>query len=286
MVVTRLMGGLGNQMFQYAAGRRLAFMLDTELKLDNSWFDGSNERVYSLAYFNIQECMATQEEVSTLNPRNSGILEKLVKKLRGVKSTYFHEKYFHFDPELLALPDGIYLDGYWQSEKYFIDIENILRQEFTIKFPQSGANRLLADQIADCESVSLHIRRGDYVSSPTTGKVHGVCRLDYYDRCVEQLVRNVDKPHFFIFSDEPEWARKNINITYPTVIVDHNKSDSYEDLRLMSQCKYHIIANSSFSWWAAWLDNKNSKVVFGPKQWFKSAEINTKDLIPDSWIQL
>ncbi len=273
-------------MFQYAAGRRLAFMLDTELKLDNSWFDGSNERVYSLEYFNIQECMATQEEVSTLNPRNSGILEKLVKKLRGAKSTYFHEKHFHFDPELLTLPDGIYLDGYWQSEKYFIDIENIIRQELTIKFPQSGVNRLLADQIADCESVSLHIRRGDYVSRPATRQVHGVCRLDYYDRCVKQLARNVDKPHFIIFSDEPEWARKNINTTYPTVIVDHNKSHSYEDLRLMSQCKYHIIANSSFSWWAAWLNNKKNKIVLCPKQWFKNAEISTKDLIPGSWMQL
>ncbi|MBT9150861.1 MAG: O-antigen biosynthesis glycosyltransferase WbnK [candidate division WS2 bacterium] len=135
--------------------------------------------------------------------------------------------------------------------------------------------------------MSLHIRRGDYVFNLHTNQFHGTCDLDYYFRCVEYLTTKVKNPHFFIFSDEPEWARNNLKLSYPTTLVDHNEADkNYEDLRLMSQCKYHIIANSTFSWWGAWLSQNPEKIVFAPKRWLKSDDYNPKDLMPDKWIKV
>lgn len=292
MVITRLIGGLGNQMFQYAVGRRLAHVLGVELKLDITEFDNyklRTFRTYSLGNFNIREKFASPGEVAVL--ARPTILErmraKVLRRPPRPPRTYIREKHFHFDPDILNLLDGVYLDGYWQSEKYFADIAKIIRREFTVKVPQTGENQELGEQINSRESVSLHVRRGDYALDPHTNKVHGCCGIDYYLRCVEFINSKVKNAHFFAFSDEPQWIAENLKLPCSMTIVNHNNtSKEYEDLRLISQCKHHIIANSSFSWWGAWLSSNQVKTVLAPKRWFNTDEHNTKDLIPDGWVRI
>lgn len=298
MIITRLIGGLGNQMFQYAAGRSLAHRLHTILKLDISWFKHYPNRFYALNKFNILEDFASPKENYTLSGKPQTISQKLVPRVKNFSSFtgrnssdkqqfFYYEPHFNFDPKFFTLSEKVYLEGYWQSEKYFIDIEDIIRQELTIKNPLLRNNLDLANQIQSCESVSLHIRRGDYVSDPKTAKIHGVCSHEYYLSAIQRLSEHVKKPHLFIFSDDPNRSKNILHIPYHCTIIDHNDLEAaHEDLRLMSLCKYHIIANSSLSWWGAWLNPNSDKIVITPKRWFNSDGYKTKDLIPDGWIRI
>lgn len=287
MVIAKLMGGLGNQLFQYAVARHLAELHHAEFRIDVSFFDTYELHTYSIWPFNIEERFASAEEIATLT--EVGIARRLIRRglrlLTGCTATHIKEKHFHFDPEILKLPDGVYLDGYWQSEKYFADIAGIIRREFTLKIPQKGKDKELGELISACGSTSLHIRRGSYLYASYSE--HGTCELEYYYRCVKELGSLVRNPHFFVFSDDPEWARNNLKLPYKVTYVTHNGPDKdYEDLRLMSQCKHHIIANSTFSWWGAWLSPNSEKIIFAPRQWFaKKTDKNTKDLIPPEWIK-
>jgi len=290
MIIVKLKGGLGNQLFQYAVGRHLAEIHKSAVKIDISFFKTYELHTYSIWPFNIQEIIATLEEVRALTDQSMGIVERATRRLlrRPPKLTKMHiqEKFFHFDPEILNLPDDIYLDGYWQSERYFADIANILRQEFTVKTPPAGKNKELADMMESCESVNLHIRRGSYLLPPHN-TTHGTCTLDYYFRCVEIFTSTIKNPHFFIFCDEPQWAYDHLKLPYPATYIDHNDAkNDYEDLRLMSCCKNHIIANSTFSWWGAWLSTNHDKIVLCPERWFNDLNLYTKDLIPDTWIRV
>ena len=287
MIVVKLKGGLGNQLFQYAMGRSLAKIHRTVLKMDISFFDTYELHEYSIGPFNIQENFASAKEIRELSFGNKGVLNRVVGRLlhksKVYAPTYVKEKMFQFDHETLNLPDGVYLDGYWQSEKYFADIVGTIRQEFIVKTLPVGKDKELGESMASCESVNLHIRRGSYLNPPYN-KVHGTCSLDYYFRCIEQICKKVKNPHFFIFSDDPEWARNNLKLSYLTTLVDHNGADKdYEDLRLMTQCKYHILANSTFSWWGAWMSQRAEKMVFAPRQWFVKSGTNTEDLLPMGW---
>jgi hypothetical protein len=291
MVITKLNGGLGNQMFQYAAGRRLAHVLGTDLKLDTLIFHSYKLRPYALGVFNIYQKFASPDEVKKLTFRQQGIGKKLLSKMfrRPPKPapSYIGEKHFHFDPEILTLSDSVYLDGYWQSEKYFIDIEDIIRKEFTIIIPQDAINQNTSEFIMGSESVSIHVRRGDYVSNEVTRHYHGTCPIEYYHSAIDMITEKIEEPHFCVFSDEPDWANKYLKPEYPVTYIDFNgKERAYEDLRLMIQCKHHIIANSTFSWWGAWLCQNPNKIVYAPAKWFNDDSINTKDLLPDGWIRI
>lgn len=291
MIIIRIIGGLGNQMFQYAAGRRLAAKHNTVLKLDISDFKKYNLHDYGLSAFTIKEFFATPKEIQLLKEPESGSFKKKLKKILRRPSkmgiTHIREKQYHFDPKILTMPDSIYLDGYWQSEKYFSDIADIIRNEFTVKLSQTDRNGELAQQIASCESVSLHVRRGDYVTDEKTKTIHGTCDLDYYKHCIAHLAQRVPHPCFFIFSDDPDWAEKNLKIDSPVTFVVHNgPKKNYEDLRLMSQCRHHIIANSSFSWWGAWLGQHQGTISYAPARWFNSPAFNTKDLLPEAWTRI
>ncbi len=290
------MGGLGNQMFQYAAGRRLAHLHQTTLKLDVSYFSGQPDanapRSYRLGHMNVQESFAAPEEIRRLGGPSSDIQSRwILRLLRGVikqrPASLLTETQGNFCPEILNAPKDAYLVGYWQSEKYFHDVGNLIKSEFRVKSMLTGANAEMAAAISSQQAVSIHVRRGDYASNPTTNLFHGLCSLDYYAAAVAKLTEVVPDPHFYVFSDDPEWIISHLRLDYPTTYVTHTGPDEeHEDLRLMTLCRHHIIANSSFSWWGAWLCDFPGKIVIAPRKWFNDPGVTTRDLIPESWIRI
>jgi len=291
MIITKLSGGLGNQLFQYAVARHLAQQHNTELKLDITAFKDDRLRSYALSPFNIIENIASEEEIQLLKASTPSFFTRLNRKfLRQplkLPSSYVREKHFHFDPEILSLSNNCYLEGYWQSEKYFASITNLICNEFSIKAPPTLLNMTLAETMKACNSVSIHIRRGDYITSLSASNTHGVCDIAYYQRALEYLSNKIDSLHFFIFSDDPDWVKINFNIPYQSTYVTRNDAiNGFEDLRLMSQCQHHIIANSTFSWWGAWLSSNPNKIVIAPQQWFVVTDKNTEDMIPTKWKRL
>jgi len=286
MIIVKLIGGLGNQMFQYALGRQLAEKHHGELLLDISAFENHYKlHRYSLNHFNIDEKIVSQADLDKFKP--SG-LNKITDKLFGKTDKYqtIKELHFHFDPKILDLPDDIYLDGYWQSERYFKSIETIIRKNFTLKQGNTELDQNSLGSIGGTESVSLHIRRADYVTNQKTLNVHGVCSPEYYYSAIEQIQAGRQNLRLFVFSDDIKWAKTNLKFDLPATYIDHGPEKNYEDLILMSRCKHNIIANSSFSWWAAWLNQNPDKIVIAPKNWFLDETRNTKDLLPEKWIKL
>jgi Glycosyl transferase family 11 len=300
MIIVKLTSGLGNQMFQYAAGRFLSEKYSTLLKLDISDFELPREyRKYGLHCFNIWEHIASPYEIAAFKKRElkqtSRILSSLFTRLIPYqldpnipfKGIVFKEPHFHFDSNFFKVPNNTYLEGYWQSEKYFGEINDIIQREFTVKYAQDSKNQYISDLINKTNSVSLHIRRGDYIRNPIIAALHNICELDYYDRAINYIADKVSQPHFFIFSDEPRWVTENFSLKFPATVIDYNgPSRNYEDLRLMSLCRHQIIANSSFSWWGAWLNANPEKIVITPVKWFGELDCDTKDLIPDGWLRM
>ena len=179
------------------------------------------------------------------------------------------------------------LEGYWQSFKYFERHRELICREFSLRDAPDPRNQEMAARIRKVEAVAIHIRRGDYVMDATANAVHGTCDLQYYQRAVEVMVRKVKNPHFFVFTDDPVWAKSNLTLCGPLEVVDHNLGErDHLDLWLMSQCRHFIIANSSFSWWGAWLGQRKQKTVIAPKRWFKIDKYPAEDRIPPEWIRL
>lgn len=290
MIITKLIGGLGNQMFQYAAGRRAAYVNNTSLKLDITGYENQLDitpRKYMLHIFNIQENFASESEINKL--KKNSFIWKVFRKISPVfqNYSYIKEKHNYFNPNILNISDNSYLEGYWGSEKYFSDIEDIIRKDFTPKNKPDKATIELIQRIKNCNSVSVHVRRSDYVMDKKTHDFHGVCGLGYYKKSILLITKKVTNPSFFIFSDDPNWCKVNLRLQSPTIYVTHNLGNKdYEDMRLMSTCKHNIIANSSFSWWGAWLNKNKDKIVIAPKKWFKDKLTDTKDLIPKSWMKI
>lgn len=250
MVIVKLTGGLGNQMFQYAMARAVAEQNKSNLGVDISWFDRHKNnlapRKYALDNFNISGKLI-----------RSGIFQRIslkfsfLENFRSPQKRYYikEKQIFHFDSEIFKISGNVYIDGYWQNEKYFKNIEKIIRKEFTLKESLTEFASEIEKEILDTNSVSLHIRRGDYVEDKITNQFHGTCSLDYYLKAVKMILETINKPIFFIFSDDIKWARNNLKLDYPTIFVSNNSIKDSEELFLMSRCKHHIIANSSFSWW-------------------------------------
>lgn len=289
MIIVKLIGGLGNQMFQYALGRSLSLKNNTELKLDITGFESYKLHKYSLDAFNIKKNVALKSEISRFKKYKPkpGRRWFLYNKFFADNSKYFQENGFNFNPDAMKLNDNVYLDGHWQSEKYFKEIESMIRADFSFILTQGEKDIEISKLINECVAISVHIRRSDYVTNATTNKTHGSCPIEYYEKAIEILAVKVNNPHFFVFSDDPEWAKHNIKNKYPTVYVDHNNADAnYQDMRLMASCKHNIIANSSFSWWGAWLNENPDKIIIAPQKWFAGASKNDSDLIPPTWTKL
>jgi hypothetical protein len=292
MIISHILGGIGNQMFQYAAGRSLAHANQDRLLLDISSFDD-----YTLHHgfqlsrvFDIDAEQATFAHIKhVLGYRACQYCRKILKRplfkpLRG--RNLIVEPYAHFWPDFFSFKHDAYLLGYWQSEKYFRSIASQIRKDFTFKTALVGKNADIASSIQNQNAISLHVRRGDYLSDLKTSQIMNVCSLDYYQSSINAIADRVASPVFYIFSDDIEWVRRNLVMDYPCVYVDHNtQEDSFRDMQLMSLCKHHIIANSSFSWWGAWLNPCESKIVIAPKGWFVNGS-DDGDIIPSDWERL
>lgn len=289
MIVMRLKGGLGNQMFQYALGRRLSLDHQTPLMLETSSYKEDRLRVYRLDTFQIDAKASDRLPFfPTTGPkRRINTLLQFFRKLVGRPFDIYKEKGFDFDPEVLQCSANAFFDGFWQSEKYFLPIRKTLLTDFLPSQPLSGELALIAQQIDCCPAVSIHVRRGDYVSDPTTTAYHGVCSKEWYEEAARYMKAHVPNLHFFVFSDDYEWAKNNLAFDTPTTFVKPSP-DGLEchDLYAMSLCQHNVIANSSFSWWGAWLNQNPDKIVIAPKRWFVAGPQRTDDLIPNSWIRL
>lgn len=280
MITVAIMGGLWNQMFQYAFGRALALKNKTELILDTMDYATYTLHSYGLDNYKIQ---AKEEKVG--GPHK---LFRIVQVLLPLKKrTYIEITSNHFYPQVLESRVGnLYYLGYWQSPKYFEDFGDIIRSELTPIHDPGEKNREVMKQMETENAVSIHIRRGDYVSDPNTNKRFWVCDLDYYKAAIAHIREQIEAPKFYVFTNDIPWVRENFELD-PMTIVDWNGVEkNYEDIRLMSHCKHHIIANSSFSWWGAWLNPSKEKIVIAPKVWLANGSDDARDLIPDSWIQL
>ena len=281
-------------MFQYAFAKRLSIELNSSLSLDYSLLskypkgkEKSTNRDFELGIFNLTE--------TTKISKRKRIMFKILNTLNGIMvnlgcsaiqtSFYYAERNISFCTNINTISKNCYIIGYWQSYKYFESIEHIIRKEF--KFPPfcKKQNHFYSKQIQESNSVAVHIRRGDFLHEKNQS-VHGICSIEYYQNAIRIISNLIANPTFFIFSDDSKWVIDNFNISYEKFIVTGNfNTNSFRDMQLMSMCKHNIIANSSFSWWGAWLNSNPSKIVIAPKNWYSATELNelTEDLIPKEW---
>lgn len=290
MIVVKLIGGLGNQMFQYATARSLADRYDVVLKLDLSGFEQYTLRHYELGGFNIRAEIADRSDMDffRVNTQQRSVLQRIKSHLPiPAPGMVFREADFVFDERLLNIRPPVYLDGYWQTERYFVHNSEALRRDFTLCAQFDDKNREMLAQIKSSNAISLHVRRGDYVSDPRTNNFHGTCSLEYYDTAIHFIAERVKDPYIVVFSDDHEWAKNNLDFKYPSIFVNINSGNQgILDMTLMRHCKHHIIANSSFSWWGAWLNPLPDKIVIAPKSWFRNASHDIRDLLLPMWITL
>lgn len=287
-VIARIEGGLGNQLFQYAAARSLADRLGCELTLDLRGLAENGDRPFQLDLYRIRAGLAGPQLLASLpdwhTSRWGRLRVSLSQRMPGLYSyPVFWPRSFAFDPRFERITRPVYLVGYWQTEKYFAGNRKRLLQDIQLREPVPPATHLLG-QILSVNSVALHIRRGDYVTNTAAAQFHGLCDMAYYHAAVQALKKQSPEIQVFVFSDEPGWARANLRLDVPTYFVEANPG--YVDLELMRYCRHHVVANSSFSWWGAWLCESEGQVVHAPRRWFADPYTDTSDVVPGRWIQL
>lgn len=290
MIIVKLMGGMGNQMFQYAFGRSLSLKKGVTLKLDlNFLLDRTPKknfvfRDYDLTIFNCKPQILIEEDKKSFF--GCFIMSnKYFNKLLPLKKRKFYtESHFEYDTNVHKLNEDIYLEGYWQSYKYFSEFESTIRKDFSFKNKFNVEEEVINQKILSTNSVCINVRRADFLIN----SFHGVCNEEYFYEGLNYINNSESELNVFVFSDDIEWCKNNLNFEFPTNFINHEyageKFQSY--LQLMTNCKHFIIPNSSFGWWAAWLANFSKKIVVAPKKWFSDSNINTKDLIPDDWIRI
>jgi hypothetical protein len=286
------MGGLGNQMFQYSAGQQLAHLHRTELLVDTSYLETDPEEAYTkrnleLEVFNLKLEIATQEDIARFKIKSAGKISRALQRHLPIlcNTVYAAESGLHFQKQFFNFPLNTYLDGFWQSEEYFKGIRANLLAEFVPKEATGPENLAWIHKMISCESVSLHIRRGDYITSLSAQQHHGNLDISYYQRAVRVVKDYCSKEiEIFVFSDDLEWCKENLTFDEQMHFVDSNQvKNFYWDMFLMSRCRHNIIANSSFSWWAAWLNQNEKKCVVAPIHWFADQSVRNNNLIPSTW---
>ncbi len=286
MIITRIIGGLGNQMFQYAYAKALE-QKGHEVKIDISAFETYKlHGGYQLDKYNIDLDSSIKDENDKFYKNT--FFYKVLRRFGMDFSRRIKEKSLLFDKKFLEIDDNSYLDGYFQCEKYFKDIREIILKQFTINQDISNYTKEIKNKIQNSQnSCSLHIRRGDFVNS-TNINIHGACDIEYYKKAIQYLEEKVVNINYFIFSDDIEWVKENLAIQNAIYIDSKEKRIPHEDIYLMSLCKNNIIANSSFSWWGAWINRNENKIVIAPKRWFADDKLEnqSKDIVCESWVKI
>lgn len=294
MVIVRLNGGLGNQLFQYAAGFALARKNGSELKIDLTTFDnqrGNRDtiRAPDIQKFSLSAPVANRQEIEARkNP-----LGVISRSARFLRQRIFKRYYSDWHPEILLLKGDIYLDGYFQCENYFSDYLNPLLREFRLRPDLAGEVETLGKSIDLLRNtVSLHVRRGDYVSDARISALHNICRVDYYQRALAEIKGRLREFNLVVFSDDIHWVRENLALGENALYVSGAKTSAGkplsapQELVLMSRCRHHIISNSTFSWWGAYLNRRMDKIVVAPGLWNRSKIDSHKNILPQSWVKL
>jgi len=295
MIITKLLGGLGNQMFQFAAGYALAKHHNLPLKIDitalkkyprhagfqlDDIFSGSFELANKVDLTRSLGLFYGKRTLQGITISNEETLKALPRVVQHPTHNFWPD-FFEYRKK------NIYVSGYWQSSKYFKGYENDLRAIFEFKNDLKNENKELAEEMQSEQSVSIHLRRGDYVSNPRANAFHGVCSPTYYKAAIGLVKQQNPYAKYFVFSDDAEFASAEFQDQSDIKIVSNNRErNSYIDMHLMSFCKHHIIANSTFSWWGAWLSQHDLKTVIAPKKWFAGSEDEIVDIYEDAWIKL
>ena len=284
MITVALSGGMGNQMFQYATGCALASRLGCRLQLDARRYNRRQAFPYALGHFQINAALGTNE---TLPPcHRSSPLKYMTWKYFSQSPRLVEENGLSFNENVLNLPEGVYLKGYWQSERYFLDSQEAVRRELSFSKPDIDKNQAIASEIVAKTTIAVHVRRGDYVSKPKNLAKHGICSKQYYEQAVRIIAESLPTtPTIVLFSDDIPWAVENLNFGLKTIPIGHNdRHSAHEDMRLMTLCNHYVISNSTFSWWGAWLNPSREKVVIAPKQWFAAQDVYNRDILPKNWL--
>ena len=290
MIIVRVTGGLGNQMFQYAMYKSLE-KKGKLVKLDSkSFYETKKEHNgYELErIFNIKPNKPTKEDLEKFDENNISTLFKIKRKLFGDKKFVYDTKEYVFNKDVYKLKNS-YLNGYWQSIKYFEGIENDIKKDFRFKNQLDNKNLEILNEIENSNSISIHIRRGDYMSPENYNMYGCIATPTYYKKAIKVIEEKVENPTFFVFSNDMDWVKKNIQINSRVFYIDINSGNgSYKDMQLMSNCKHNIIANSSFSWWGAWLNENKNKIVIAPKKWINREDVDSDkiELFCEGWTLL
>lgn len=284
MVIIKMIGGLGNQMFSYAFGRSMALRRQEKLKLDLRWYDdvhaGEVPREYVMENYRIMAERASDAEIAANQP---GRIYKYWDKLQRIIYPDYHIRCH----EGILKSKRIYFKGFFQSYKYFEEFSETIGQELALRNELTGVAKQVEDDITHSNSVSIHIRRGDVVTNEKVNAAWGLMSMAYYERAMNYMAEKIANPKFFVFTDDPEWAEENFKLPFDIAVVSGHRFHETIDMHLMSSCRHNIIANSTFSWWGAWLNKNPRKIVIRPSQWFKIKNIHTtNDFIPSSWIGL
>ena len=293
MIVVQITGGLGNQMFQYAAAKSLSLHHKVELRLDLQSFkreilpELEVPRAFELTVFeNFSYTEATLQDIKSFNS-HSWLQKRIQKILPPHKRKVYLEKQYPFDKNFYRSNKHIYLKGHRQTEKYFARHAEEVRRIYQIKHSAIADVEGFASEVRGFTSVAVHVRRGDYLRLPIILNWHGVLSKEYYLNALQLIKSKFNNPRFFYFSDDIEWVEKELCSSFPGIIVSNSISKTHlHDFYLMQSCKHQIIANSTFSWWAAWMNPNPEKIVIAPKKWFNKAPYDTRDLIPESWISI
>ncbi len=288
MIIVLLKGGLGNQLYQYASARALAEKNKTSIWLDLSSLNkdtpNTTKRNFELHHFSLIK----SKDMKIINDSNLKLLKAIIQKvavkvLKKVILEYV-ENSNHFNVDFFKSDRIVAIDGYFQSYKYFDFLRHQLFHDFQLIETLDDRNLEALASILSCNSVCIHVRRGDYVSLQTANEFHGLCDLSYYKEAITIIHSKIENPHFFIFSDDMPWCRSHFNEANISFVNINNSDNAHLDLNLMKNCKHFIIANSSFSWWGAWLAENENKIVIAPKKWFTGEDSNIEDRIPTEWL--
>lgn len=278
MIEINLKGGLGNQMFQYATAKNLATKYKQKIVLNTEYFSniptGDVPRKYQLDIFNIDKDIIFKEKINPIKKLWQKISLKFIKESVQI----------NIASALLKLGISVHLNGYFQSEQYFKEIKDIILEEFTFKTELGTEAQKIKNMLEQSNGVALNIRRGDYLR-PDYIKIYGTCTMEYYSKALEYIKTKVEKPLVCVFSDDPEWVKKEFKIDN-IIFAGNDILKDYEQMYLMTLCKHNIIANSSFAWWGAWLNKNPNKIVIGPKQWLVGKTADQLEILPKEWIQI